>query len=126
MKHLFNCMIFFCFFSVLSCTPGSDVGELYGRWKLISFICPSDTVRPDTIFIGFQGNAYSYQPNWTYNWGVYIKTDHELFLNKLQYGGDFSAIFIKEETALFKIDILDDEKMILSRNDSVWVFDKFL
>lgn len=114
--------ILFC----CQCTNGDDIGDLYGRWKLESFSCPVNTARPDTVFIGFQGQAYSYQPNWTYNWGIYIRNDKELFLGKLQYGGSLKALFLEEESALFNIEYLSRKKMILTRNDSVWVFNKYL
>ena len=109
-----------------SCTTnGADIGELYGRWKLRSFTCPTEEYRPDTLFLGFQGEVFSYWPNWTYNWGTYVRTDSTLLLHRMQYGGDFSAMRLPLETALFTIDALHGNELILSRHDSVWIFKKY-
>lgn len=108
------------------CTNGDDIGDLYGRWKLDSFSCSETTSHPDTIFIGFQGDAYSYQPNWEYYWGVYEKTDTTLFLSELQYGGRFTAMFLDSEYAYFTIVSQTEKELVLMRNDSVWVFRKYL
>lgn len=123
----------FLFFAMLAvcvcmyqCTNGDEIGTLYGRWKLDSFSSEGTTVHPDTVFIGFQGEAYAYQPNWTYNWGIYTKNDTALHLHKPQYGGTFRAMYINADSASFSIKLLESRKMVLVRHDSVWTFKKIL
>lgn len=112
--------------TLASCsTNGSDIGDLYGTWKLEQLTCNAGTVKFDTIFIGFQGEAYEYQVNWKRNWGVFEQSDDSLYLNKLQYGGNFKAIHIPSETAAFAVGHLGGNSLSLVRNDSVWTFMKY-
>lgn len=114
-------------FTFSQCTKGDDIGDLYGRWKLVKFECPAFKEMPDSIFIGFQGHNYSYQPNYRiYDWGMYeLKSNTFCFL-PMQWGTDFEKIHVKEKRAVFKIELMNSNDLVLSRNDSVWTFRKFL
>lgn len=126
MRNVFLFLAILVAVCMCQCTNGDDIGDLYGRWKLDSFSCKSLTIYPDTVFMGFQGDAYSYQPNWTYNWGVYTKSDTTLFLHQLQYGGTFKAMYIEADSALFTIRQLENKELVLMRHDSIWSFRKIL
>lgn len=108
-------------------TDGDEIGNLFGTWKLTRFECPQEKVDFDTVFISFQGEAYEIQANWELldAWGVYERTDDELHLMKLQYGGDFKVFHLDALEAKFHIDALSKKSLVLSRNDSIWYLKKF-
>lgn len=130
MKKLFN-LLFIVVIALMSvqCTVGDDIGDLYGRWKLEVFQTPSGVFTPDDVFIGFQGNVYSYYPEWkSYDWGMYeIKGDSMIFL-PMQWETRFTKIGINGTTARFKILEMNENSLKLSRsgNDSIWIFKSFL
>lgn len=109
------------------CTKGDEIGDLYGRWKLVRIECPSFSETPDSIFFGFQGQAYSFQANYkSYDWGMYEIVGNIFLFKPMQWNGNFKRIHLEERSPSFKIDLMDEEDIFLSRHDSVWVLKKFL
>lgn len=114
---------------------GEDIGPLYGRWKLESISDPTGLLaQPELMFISFQGEVYQYQPNWQYDWGVYSKPDDKtLTLKPLSYMSAYgfhdlmnNDNYDGQHPVTFQIEQLDKNNMTWTRNDSVWVFKKFV
>lgn len=132
-RHLALPLILTALWLCFSCDPdGTEIGDLYGRWHLKSAVSSTEAhvALQDTLFIGFQGNAYQYQAGWGHHdWGSYIITADSLVLNPLAYGGDFSKLGVRHPGNLplgFQLQTLTDKNLILSRHDTVWTFKKFL
>lgn len=132
MRKIIKLLCFTSLFTFCQCSidiAGDDIGDLYGVWKLQSFQCNKYSEDFDSLFLGFQADLYSYQPNRDYFWGKFKRTEKELFLSELQWGGgDFVLIHLpkNEKSPSFSIDKLDKKELIISRNDSIWSFKKYL
>lgn len=115
------------------CMPegASELGDLYGRWKLERVESPTEIHYADTLYLAFQGEVYQYQPNWDYDWGTFRKTDDSLILYPMQYERFYfeeMGIHLEKarDKAPFKIDHLSDKRMQLSRHDTLWHFKKYI
>lgn len=129
MRHfIFSITIsFFTLVLFTQCTEGDEIGDLYGRWKLVEFRCNATTIQPEYLYIGFQGETYSYQPSKAmYDWGMYEIKGSTFHFKPMQWDADFKAMYLNERSPSFKIDLMNGDNLILSRNDSVWTFKKFL
>lgn len=128
MKHIITSTIFPILLlasMIAGCSAnGDDIGELYGTWKLESLTSDAGTVTFDTIFMAFQGEAYSYNVNWSVDWGVYQLSDNTLTLNPLQSGKTFKAMHLDITAPTFTINHLGSSSMTLQRSDSIWTFKK--
>lgn len=127
-KYVYISVVISTLMLLASCYKGDEIGNLYGRWKLDSFSCSqSGTVEVQDVFMGFTGEVYSLHVNKGYDWGMFAKTDTELYLNKAQYGTNFHGLFLgATPTAKFSIKQLDSKNLVLQRNDSIWTFSKLL
>ena len=113
---------------------GEDIGDLYGRWKLVLVHNAHDTIaQPELIFLSFQAEVYQYQPNWRYDWGTFLHEADSLTLHPLSYRSDFGFKDLMHNEAydgskpiVFQIERLSDKRMELTRSDTVWVFSKFI
>lgn len=117
------------------CKPGTeDIGDLYGRWHLHGITNNDrDICGCDMVYISFMDNVYQYQPNWDYDWGTFKRSTDSLTLNPLAYQSAFGFHDLMHNESYdglhpvsFKIQLLNDDEMVLQRSDSVWHFRKFL
>lgn len=127
-----------CLLAFNSCkVEGEEIGDLYGRWKLTTISDNTSIIdTPDTVFLSFQAEVYQYQPNWHYDWGTYEKSETSLILNPLSYQSafGFKALLHNDDYAWkhwqkplsFQIKTLNNKNMILTRNDTILVFKKFI
>ena len=122
-KHLF--LIISSFILLFSCQEGSEAGDLLGQWRLTD---------SETKYISFSGSI-----TWIKN-----LNDNEVYGN-FQHQGDslfmqcFSKLGIAADTMLveqtfgfgpftdirLKIDKLDDDNLVLSKNNQRWSFYKY-
>ena len=128
-RNIFRTLVMLCMLplTIAGCTEGSDIGDLYGRWKLQSIEgCMGTIAQPDTIFLSFQGDVYQYQPNWQYDWGTYQLTDTTLTLNPLAYMSAFgfrdlmhNLAYDGQHPITFRLNQLTDQNMQLQRHDTI-------
>lgn len=123
-------------FGWTACDPdGTDIGDLYGRWKIESIASDAGPIdHNDTIFIAFQGRTYQLQAGWGHHdWGPYEMTADSIYLYPLASRADLSSLGISKafgtnhtQSAGFRIEALDNDDLLLGRNDTLWHFSKFL
>lgn len=129
MRQLILFLIGIITLSFYSCdTAENNLGDLYAVWKLKRFECNEKTAYPDSIFFGFQilkgEHYYSYEPHWKRYIGTFEMKDQKLTLHNCKTS--FNLIFLNRKEVTFDINVLTEDRLILSRNDSIWTFNKYL
>ena len=112
-------------FLLFSCQEGREAGDLWGQWRMVD---------SDTKYISFSGSVV-----WLKcltEGDVYGNFQHQgdsLFIQCYSIEGDLSDTLIIEESFGFgpftdirlKIDKLDDDNLVLSKDNQRWSFYKY-
>ena len=126
-KHLLllTSYIFLLTSSLSSCQEGGDAGDLFGQWRLTD---------KEDMYVSFSGTITQFRKN--NGQAVFAKFQHvgdSLFMqcsSIKQIKSD--TTFVEDDFGMkpftnirLKIDVLDDERLLLSKDDQRWILEKY-
>jgi hypothetical protein len=127
MARYFKILFLFCCIGLASCQEGGEAGDLFGQWRM------KDS---DTNYISFSGSVTWLKSIHNHETGVFGNFQHvgdSLFIQCYSPEGMPEDTAIVEHTFGFKpfknirvkIDVLDSDCLILSKDNKTWSFNKY-
>lgn len=125
MARYFKLFPFISLFFLISCQEGGEAGDLWGQWRMTGF---------DDKYLSFSGSVSLFR--YVGKGDVYGNFQHigdSLFIQCYSVEGIRSDTTIVEETFGFKsfndirvkIDVLNGEHLVLSKDNRNWSFYKY-
>jgi len=123
MAKYFKTLLLATLFLFTSCQEGSEAGDLLGQWRLIG---------TDSKYVSFSGSVTQFLS--VFQGEAYGKFQHQgdsLFIQCVTCVPADSVVV--EESFGFKpfgnirlkINVLNDEKLVVSKGDKMWSFEKY-
>lgn len=127
MAKYFKIFAFFSLFSLASCQEGGEAGDLWGQWRMTG---------SDSEYVSFSGSVSLFRNTSSGGGEVYGNFQHvgdSLFIQCHSIHGILSDTTMVEETFGFKpfenirvkIETLDGDILVLSKDGRTWNFYKY-
>lgn len=127
MERFFKSLLFAFLFFLMSCQEGGEAGDLWGQWRMTG---------SDDKYLSFSGSVALFRNITKREVNVYGNFQHigdSLFIQCYSNGGWVTDTVMVEETFGFKpfnnirvkIETLNDDDLVLSKDSLIWSFYKY-
>lgn len=137
-KHSIFCFFILLFFysSLVSCQEGGDAGDLLGQWRLEESVATleNSSVSPVHYYLSFSGSVTRFRTDGGSSvFGNFQHVGDSVFIQCYSVHGNRSDTTLVENRYGFKpfndirlkIESLDSDHLVLSKDGTLWNFDKY-